>query len=107
MSSRGPGQVLVTFEYSRHVGPKYVHGGVRLRFDSSQPYSFESRAQWPEGENYEAWVRAAVESVLSERCGSLDRCRVVLEDIVWDEVNSCALGFEQAARVATEAAFAV
>lgn len=107
MSGRGPGQVLVAFEYSRHVGPKYIHGGVRLCFDSSQPYSFESRVQWPEGANYEALVRATVESVLNERCGSLDRCRVVLEDIVWDEVNSCALGFQKAARTATEAAFAV
>jgi hypothetical protein len=99
-------RVLVTFEYSRHMGPKFVHGGVSLRFDSSQPYSFESRVRWP-ADNYDAHVRAAVESVLLERCGVLDMCRVVLESIAWHEVDSCALGFERAARAATEMAFAV
>ncbi len=107
MVCRPPGQVLVTFEYSRHVGPKHVHGGVSLRFDSQRPYSFESRARWPAGDNYEAQVRAAVESVLLERCGALETCRVVLESIVWDEVNSCVIGFERAARAATEMAFVV
>jgi hypothetical protein len=94
MDRRTPGQVLVTFAYSRHVGPTYKHGGVSLSFDALQPYSFESRAQWPTTDNYEAQVRAAVESVLLERCGALDRCRVVLERIFWDDVHSCAIGFE-------------
>jgi hypothetical protein len=70
MNHRTPGQVVVTFEYSRHMGPKCEHGGVRLRFDSLRPYSFESRAQWPD-DNYDAQVRAAVEHVLLERCGAL------------------------------------
>ena len=107
MNRRAPGQVVVTFEYSRHMGPKYEHGGVRLRFESLRPYSFESRARWPTEDNYEAQIRAAVESVLLERCGVLDRCQVVLEDIIWDAVDSCAVGFEKAARAATEMAFAV
>jgi hypothetical protein len=98
---------MVSFEYSRHMGPRYVHGGVRLRFDSLRPYSFESRAQWPATDNYEAQIRAVVESVLLERCGALDRCQVVLEDIMWHDVDSCAVGFEKAARVATEMAFVV
>jgi hypothetical protein len=89
------------------MGPRFEHGGVRLLFDALQRYSFESRAQWPTGDNYDAQIRAAVESVLLERCGALDRCRVVLEDIIWDEVNSCAIGFERAARAATEMAFVV
>ena len=106
MNHRTPGQVVVTFEFSRHMGPKYEQGGVRLRFDSLRPYSFESRAQWPT-DNYDAQVRAAVERVLLERCGTLHMCQVVLEDIVWDEVDSCAIGFEKAARAATEMAFVV
>jgi hypothetical protein len=83
----------------------YVHGGVRLRFDALRPYSFESRAKWPATDNYETQIRAAVESVLLERCGALDRCQVVLEDIIWDQVDSCVMGFEKAARAAAEMAF--
>jgi hypothetical protein len=48
-----------------------------------------------------------VESILLERFGALDMCRVVLEGIVWDDVHSCAIGFERAARAATEMAFVV
>src|SRR5262245_20355939 len=107
MNRRTPGQVAVSFEYSRHMGPKFEHGGVRLRFDALRPYSFESRARWPTGDDYEAQIRAAVESVLRERCGVLDRCQVVLEEIIWNEVDSCAIGFEKAARAATEMAFVV
>jgi hypothetical protein len=100
-------QVVVSFEFSRHVGPRFVHGAVRLRFDSLRPYSFESRARWPTTDNYEAEFRREVEAVLRERLGSVDRCQVILEDITWDAVNSCAAGFARAARAATEMAFQV
>lgn len=51
--SKHPGQVEITFRYSRHVGPKFVHGGLTLQFDALQPYAFVSRAQWPGDANYE------------------------------------------------------
>src|SRR5262249_52932732 len=38
-----PGQVEITFRYSRHVGPRQVHGGLTLQFDSLRPYAFVSR----------------------------------------------------------------
>lgn len=99
------GQVSISFEYSRHLGPRYVHGAVRLRFDAFRAYSFRSTVVWPDGANYESAVREAIESVLREKCGSLERVEVVLQSIVFDTVNSCESGFRNAARVATEAAF--
>ena len=30
--ARGPGQIEVTIEYFRHVGPRYIHGGLTLSF---------------------------------------------------------------------------
>jgi hypothetical protein len=107
VSYSGPGQVVVSFEFSRYTGPRFVHGAVRLRFDSRRPYSFESRVRWPASDNYEAEIRREVEAVLREHLGSLDSCEVVLEDITWDQVASCAAGFARAARAATEMAFVV
>jgi hypothetical protein len=101
----GPGQVEVTVEYLRHVGPRLVHGGVTLSFDSLQPYSFSSEASWPGGDNYESAVRQGVEGELLRHLGSLTRTRVVLKRISWDSVSSCQAGFERAARAATSAAF--
>ena len=93
--------------FSRYVGPRHVHGAVTLRFDSLQPYSFESKAIWPAGDNHEAAVRQAVEQVLLEKQGHLNTTCVTLARIEWDEVASCEAGFHGAARAAALAAFMV
>jgi hypothetical protein len=97
-------QIEITFEYSRYVGPRYIRGGVTLQFDSSQPYTFTSHAHWPV-ESYESAVRAEVEQVLREKFGNLERVKVVLTRIMWDDVASNEMGFRRAARAAAEAAF--
>ncbi|MGH7122855.1 MAG: hypothetical protein ACREFI_00685 [Stellaceae bacterium] len=103
---RNPGVVEISFRYSRYAEPG-IHGGVTLKFDSMQPYSFVSRAQWPDSDNYEAAIREAVEQVLLERQGHIKSTRVVLERIEWDSINSCERGFRRAATAATRAAFEV
>jgi hypothetical protein len=101
------GQIEVTFEFSRHVGPRFVHGGVTLSFDALKPYSFSSHATWPTGDCYESAVRSEVESVLIEKLGSLESVQVVLKSVSWHPVNSCQVGFQRAARAAALAAFSV
>jgi len=105
--AKGPGQVEITFRYSRHIGPTYIHGGLTLQFDSLRPYTFVSRVQWPGSDNYETSIRAAVEHVLLECQGHLKSTQVILKDIEWDEIASCELGFRNAATEATRAAFQV
>ena len=105
--AKRPGQVEITFRYSRHVGPRYVHGGLTLQFDSLQPYAFVSRAQWPGTDNYETSIREAVEQVLRERQGQMESTLVVLKHIEWDDVASCEIGFKRAAAAATHAAFEI
>jgi hypothetical protein len=102
-----PAQVEVSFEFSRHMGPRFVHGGVTLSFDADKPYAFVSEATWPTPDNYESTIREAVEVVLIERQGGLERTRVLLKRIMWHEIDSCESGFRQAARAATLAAFEV
>lgn len=105
--SAHPGQVVIAFEYARHLGPRFIHGAVRLQFDALQPYSFRSEAQWPSGDDCSSCVRQEVESVLIERLGSLSRVAVVLKSVSFDPISSSAEGFRRAARAATEAAFSV
>jgi hypothetical protein len=73
--SQFPGQVEIIFEFSRHLGPRFVHGGVTLDFDSLQQHSFSSHAVWP-AESYEAAVRSEVEAVLREKLGTLNASRL-------------------------------
>lgn len=101
------GGVEITFEYSRHVGPRFVHGSVTLQFDGHLPYEFLSTAIWPTSDNYERAIREGIEAVLREHLGGLEKTRVLLKRIAWDDVNSCELGFRHAARAATKAAFEV
>src|SRR5262245_23705578 len=98
------GYVEVTFEYRRHTGPRFYHGGVTLSFHPSQRYSFSSEASWPQ-DNYEMPVREAVERELLRRQVALTRTRVILKRISWDPVSSCQVAFEAAARAATSAAY--
>jgi hypothetical protein len=105
--STHPGQVEITFEYARHLGPRFIHGAVQLQFDALQPYSFRSEAQWPSGDDYSSCIRQEVESVLVERLGSLLKVAVVLKSVSFDPLSSSVEGFRRAARVATEAAFSV
>jgi hypothetical protein len=101
------GGVEVSFEFRRHVGGKYIQGAVGLQFDDHFPYEFVSVAVWPTSDNYEIAIRESIEGVLMERLGNLDRTRVTLKSIVWDDVASCESGFRRAAKVATEVAFDV
>jgi hypothetical protein len=105
--AKHPGQVEITFRYSRHVGPMHVHGGLTLQFDGLQPYAFVSRAQWPSTDNYEASIREAVEQALRECQGHTTSTLVVLTQVEWDEVASCEVGFQRAAAAATRSAFEV
>jgi len=99
-----PGEVTVSFEYRRHVGPRYVHGSVTLQFAFSTGFQFKTQAIWPRGEDYTSAVERAVREVLANQ-GVLDCTSCTLVCIDWDEVASCAAGFEAAARAATRGAF--
>ena len=94
------GCTRVTFEYSRVVGPKSNHGGVTLRFGPATEFAFRSSARWPAGDDYTAFVERGVRSALESR-GVLDQHDCTLEAITWNDVDSCAVGFERAARAAT------
>ena len=100
-----PGEVTVSFEFSRHVGPRFVHGAVTLQFSRGNGFEFRSEAAWPQ-EHYTAAIEGAVRDVLSE-LGALESTACLLRSVRWDEVNSCEVGFVAAAREATRAAFEV
>lgn len=51
-----PGEVSIHFEYTRHVGPRHVHGAVGLQFSRSASFQFTSVALWPGSDDYTAAV---------------------------------------------------
>lgn len=69
-----PGQIRISLEYRRHVGPRFVHGAVELNFDALGSPGFCSRAVWPDGDDYEAAVREEVEKAVRVLSTGDDRC---------------------------------
>jgi hypothetical protein len=100
------GEVTVSFEYRRHVGPRYVHGAVTLKFSPSRTFEFRSEAIWPPGEDYTSAIERAVREVLSAR-GVLHSTECTLCRVDWDDVASCESGFAAAGRGAALGAFEV
>jgi hypothetical protein len=100
-----PGYVTVSFEYSRVVGPKSIHGGVTLSFAPAEAYSFASSARWPATDNYVDAVRRGVEEALLGKGPSLPSVRATLKAVTWHDIDSCEHGFHTAARIAASAAF--
>ncbi len=97
----------VSFEFLRHVGPRFIHGAVRLVFHEAAEFSFVSQAEWPPGENHDSAVSCAVQEVLAANGSRSLNTRVVLRSITWDPINSSESGFQRAARAATQAALCV
>lgn len=105
--TKSTGEVEIGFRYERHLGPRFIHGGVTLQFGGAGAYAFTSTANWPGSENYDEAIRLVVEATLREVQGHLRSPHVCLKEIEWDAVSSCQRGFENAARAATLAAFEV
>jgi len=101
-----PGEVEITFAFSRHLGPRFMHGGVTLQFHGASSFVFRSEASWPQ-DNYDEHVRRGVEEVLASQEGRERGVAVVLKSIAWDPVSSCAEGFRRAAAAATRASLQV
>ncbi|SUS05870.1 conserved hypothetical protein [uncultured Defluviicoccus sp.] len=102
-----PHETEVSFSFLRHVGPRFVHGAVRLSFERASEFTFISQAKWPAEENYDSAVSAAVEQVLASAGSQSLKTKVVLKSIEWDPVNSSESGFRRAAEAATSAALSV
>ena len=101
-----PGEVTVSFECRRQLGPRLVHGSVKLQFSAGAAFQFRSRATWPQSDDYTATVESAVREVPADR-GTLESTTCTLLSIQLDEVASCQAGFAAAAGAATRAAFEV
>ena len=93
----------VSEKYDRCVGPRNIYGEIVLTATPSQVFQFESIVTWPERSNYDAYVLDGIlDILLSNNLNYILGVSFVLGQIKYHEVNSCAMGYYQAARLATE-----
>ena len=95
------GSPSVDFALEIPAGPKSLKAGVSLAYEGQYPLAFRSHAVWPDGDNYEAAVRAAMLGVLLKDGVPLFGGVFTLRSIKWDPVHSCEVAFALAASEAT------
>ena len=103
MSSHRPTYASATCETHRNVGPRGIHGCVTLEFERAPEFQFNSKATWPDGDDYAAAIESVVRETLVE-IQSKHTFKCSLVSIKWHSVDSCQAGFECAARHATHLA---
>src|SRR5262245_66137890 len=101
------GEVEVTVSYRRHTGPRYMAGGVTLRFELADQYSFHSTAVWPSGTDYSTAIGQAVATELERQLGVLPNARIVLTQVEWDKIDSSEIAIRRAAAAAVKSALDV
>lgn len=94
----------VSMSINRNVGPRSVHGAVTLGFRTSDVFEFCSQVIWPEDDNYDSNVLAGIHEGFIQCLSQIPPCKVTLSAIDYHPMNSCAAGFQSAARNATIAA---
>jgi hypothetical protein len=80
-----------------------MDGDLTLSCDFAPEYRFESRAEWPEGVNFDGIIRDTVAEEFVRKLGALPNAKLVLERIGWHEVDSSQEGFRRAAVAAVAA----
>ena len=94
------GQIQIGFQYSECLGPRSESAGVSLRLSTNDTYGFVSEAEWPV-DDFSAAVERGVQDGLREAGFDPDLgISILLEDVEYDEVNSCERSFYVAAKCA-------
>ena len=92
--------VSATAEYRRGLC-KVDHGSVRLSASPAPSFSFRSVAAWPH-ESYESFVRSGVlDELAASGFGPEFGAEFVLEEVGWHDIDSCGVGYYNAAKQAT------
>lgn len=95
-----------SFKFQRQPGPRFMHAEVTLLFEPHEKFEFISEAQWPEGCDYQEFVRFGCYSKLFGQFGAHATVpvKVTLQNIVFSPQDSSGMAFQAAAEGATEKA---
>lgn len=98
--------VEVTEEYHVHTGGRSIHGKVRLLGEPNDTFYFTSLVTWPDKGHEETYDKMVMHGVIDVLLTYTDTpilgVSIVLQEVGWHDVDSCAIGYYKAARKATE-----
>jgi len=92
-------------EFHRHLGGRSIYAKVVLDAEPSDTFSFTSSVTWPDprAEYYEEFVLDGIlDELFTHSYHAVLGLRIHLKEIGWHEIDSCAAGYYQAARLAVK-----
>lgn len=92
-----------TSEFHKHLGGRSIYAKLILEAEPAETFSFTSEVTWPDPkpEYYESFVLDGIlDELFTRSWDSIFGLKVRLVEIGWHEVDSCAAGYYQAARLA-------
>ena len=95
----------VFFRYWTTTGPRILQAGIELLSSPSDTLIIESKATWPEGDDYSEAISEEIRRVVSERSSGVFGARITIEEIEFHEVGSSERMFRIAAREAARSLF--
>ena len=96
--------IEITEEYNVHTGGHIMYGKVTLFAEPNEEFEFSSIVEWPEGsESYEEYILYGVlDTLFTQTMTPILGVSITLRSIGYHEVDSCAIGYYKAARVAVK-----
>jgi hypothetical protein len=90
--------------WSRCTGPRNLFGQVTLSATPADEFSYFSRVSWPDKEQFQMYEDCVLDGILNailiQRTDPVLGVAVTLEEIAWNEIESCALAYGMAAQQA-------
>ena len=88
----------------KSVGPRSIYGEVTLSAAPATDFSYMSAVRWPTGEQVSLYEDCVLDGILdtlfTHRHNPILGLSVTLDSIGWHDIDSCAIGYYQAARQA-------
>ena len=85
-----------THEMHKHLGGRSIYGYVSLSAEPADTFSFRSTALW-DPEDYTDFVLDGVLDALFPSVNPIFGVAVVLTEVRWHEIDSCAAAYQVAA----------
>jgi hypothetical protein len=92
------GQIKISFQFSEHVGPRFIAAGLTMRLEYADDYKFVSNAVWESDDYTEAVDRGVLDGLIESKIDPELGIHVTLLQINFDPIDSSWMSFYAAAK---------
>jgi hypothetical protein len=93
-------------EYRVHTGGRSIYGEVIIVAEPNSVFQFTSHVEWPDKKNEDVYNKKILHGLIDVLFTYTDTpilgLSVILNKIGWDDIDSCAIGYYKAARIAAK-----